>query len=288
MTDVAPLPLTGTSMTMRALVAREAELRRDTSRPVLLVGARGLGKHMLALGIHAGSVLARQPLLEFDARHGDEAALARLITDAPDGASLLVRHVEQLTLAAQQQLEERVGARQRLVRLLATTTGDIVALVNAGAFREALYYRLHAWPMSLPPLADRDPGDLVALAAAILHQTADGDGELPVLLDAGAVQWVTAQPWVENLRELEATLALAQLRARTQAAVGVVHLATASADADVPPPEATLADVERWHLLRALARCRGNRTHAARQLGISRMTLITRLKEAGVITPAAP
>lgn len=288
MSDVAPLPLTGTSMTMRALVAREAELRRDTSRPVLLVGARGLGKHMLALGIHAGSVLARQPLLEFDARHGTEAELAHCITGAPDGASLLVRHVEQLTLTAQQLLEERTGARQRIVRLLGTTTGDIVALVNASAFREALYYRLHAWPMSLPPLADREAGDLLALAEAIVGQTADGDGELPVRVDESGARWITTQPWTENLRELEATLALAQLRARGQPAITAAHVGTASADGDVPPPAASMADVERWHLLRALALCRGNRTHAARQLGISRMTLITRLKEAGVITPAAP
>ena len=281
MGDPTPLPLTGTSTTMRALAAREGELRRDTSRPVLLVGARGLGKHFLAQGIHAGSVLARLPLLELDARRGGEVELSRLLGEAVEGSSLLVRHVEALPMAAQQLLEDRTGQRSRISRLLATTTADIVARVNAGEFRESLYYRLHAWPMLLPSLAEREPGDLLALARAIIAQTADGDEGLPVSLDASAETVITTQAWDENLRELEATLALAQIRARGLPAISAGHLATATADGDVPPPGASLADVERWHLLRALALCRGNRTHAAKQLGISRMTLITRLKQAG-------
>jgi DNA-binding NtrC family response regulator len=280
-TEVVPLPLTGSSITMRALAAREAELRRDVTRPVLLVGARGLGKHFLARGIHSGSTLGGRPLLILDARHGSDAEADRLLQDAPDGASLLVRHVEQLSPAAQDALDRRTGAQGRVARLLATSTADIVARVNAGEFRESLYYRLHAWPMHLPTLAERERDDVVALARAILVQTADGDDELPTTFDESAVALIAAQPWPENLRELEASLALAQLRARGQPEIAAGHLAVTSGETDVPPSAATLADVERWHLLRALARCRGNRTHAARQLGISRMTLITRLKLVG-------
>ncbi|MCC7054073.1 MAG: sigma 54-interacting transcriptional regulator [Gemmatimonadaceae bacterium] len=281
MRDTVPLPLTGTSTTMRALAARDGELRRDTTRPVLIAGARGLGKHHLARGIHAGSEHRNLPLLELDARHAAAGDLHQLVTGAPDGTTLLLRHVDRLPLAAQQELEERTRQRGRIVRLLATTTADIVALVNAGAFSESLYYRLHAWPMLLPALAAREAGDLLALASAILAQTADGDPGLPVSCDPAAESLLSTRPWDENLRELEATLALAQMRARGQAHIGAAHLAPTAADGDVPPATATLAEVERWHLLRALALCRGNRTHAARQLGISRMTLITRLKQAG-------
>jgi transcriptional regulator of acetoin/glycerol metabolism len=87
--------------------------------------------------------------------------------------------------------------------------------------------------------------------------------------------------WPDNLREMEAALALAQLRARGADAIDAIHLSLRPADRTVPPVQASLDDVERWHLLRAVADSQGNRTHAARSLGISRMTLITKLKRFG-------
>lgn len=278
MTSDTPLPLVGPGVTMRALAARAEELRRDVTRPVLLVGARGLGKQFLAQRIHAGSSLAAQPLLVFDARREGAAALGVRLDDAVHGSSLLVRHVELLSIPAQVTLGERTGERSHVVRLLATTTGDVVARVTAGAFLESLYYRLHAWPMLLPALAERQPADLLALTTAVLAQTADADADLPIEIDAAATAQLHSYAWPDNLRELEATLALAQLRARGANAIGVAHVSLNAADATVPPPAAALAEVERWHLLRALAEHKGNRTHAARSLGISRMTLIGKLK----------
>jgi DNA-binding NtrC family response regulator len=143
--ETTPLPLAGQGSIMRALAARMDELQRDVSRPVLLVGARGLGKRYLA-------------------------------------------------------------------QLLATTTADIVSLVTSKAFIETLYYRLYAWPMLLAALMDRSREDLVALADAVLEQTADTDADLPVPLSVGARDLLVRHRWPENLRELEATLALAQPR----------------------------------------------------------------------------
>ena len=278
MSEETPLPLVGQSSIMRALAARADELQRDVSRPVLLVGARGLGKRYLAQRIHLASSLAGQPLQLLDARREDDAALRAALDAAAHGGTLLVRHVEQLTPAAQALLDQRTDARSGVARLMATTSADIVARVTSGQFVESLYYRLHAWPMLLPPLAARSVGDLVELAEAVLRQTADGDDDLPVTLDAAAHDALRAHDWPENLRELEATLALAQLRARHAASVCRSHLSLHADDAGAPPPSVPLADIERWHLLRALATFRGNRTHAARSLGISRMTLISKLK----------
>lgn len=278
MSAETPLPLVGTSSVMRALAARADELQRDVTRPVLLVGARGLGKRYLAQRIHLASRLAAQPLLVVDARRDDDATLRAVLDQAARGGTVLVRHVEQLTPAAQALLDQRTDARSGVARLMATTTADIVARVTNGAFVESLYYRLHAWPMLLPPLAERGIEDLVALAESVLRQTADGDDDLPVTLAVAAHGALGTHDWPENLRELEATLALAQLRARNAASVGLEHLSLRADDAGAPPPSASFADVERWHLLRALATFRGNRTHAARSLGISRMTLISRLK----------
>jgi len=278
MIEPAPLPLSGPSVTMRALVARVAELERDISRPVLLVGARGLGKRYLAQRIHRASELADQPFVIVEARALSDDGLRDAVRLAAPRSTLLVRHVEQLSASAQVLLDQLTGTRGPIVRLMATTTADIVAQVTAGAFLEQLYYRLHAWPMLLPSLADRTAEDLLALATAVLEQTADGDAELPTALDASALHAISAFAWPENLRELEAVLALAQLRARGESAVTSRRLSLHQADPAAPAAAASLADLERWHLLRALQLFRGNRTHAARSLGISRMTLIAKLK----------
>ncbi|MBC7843320.1 MAG: hypothetical protein H7099_13450 [Gemmatimonadaceae bacterium] len=276
LTDV-PLPLVGVSITMRALAARAEDLRRDVTRPVLVVGARGLGKQFLAQRIHAGSTLSAQPLRVFDARR-DSLSELRQHLDEARGASLLIRHIDRLPLAAQSMLDQRSGEQSGLVRLLATTTGDVVARVTAGEFLESLYYRLHAWPMLVPALADRDEADLLTLAVAVLTQTADADADLPTSLDDAAAALLVAHQWPDNLRELEATLALAQLRARSSPAIGAMHLSLRAGDDMAPTAEMSLADVERWHMLRAVVAHQGNRTHAARSLGISRMTLIGKLK----------
>jgi DNA-binding NtrC family response regulator len=263
---------------MRALAARADELQRDVTRPVLLVGARGLGKHYLAERIHRASSLAAQPFVALDARGATDAALRRLLDDAPTGSTVLIRHVDQLAPAAQHLLDQRTNDRGRIARLMATTTEDIVGRVTAGLFVESLYYRLHAWPMLLPALAQRDADDLLALATAVLRQTADADPDLPLAVDPAAAVRLRQHSWPDNLRELEATLALAQLRARGAPAIGITHLALHAGDATVPGADASFATVERWHLLRAVALFKGNKTHAARSVGISRMTLISKLK----------
>lgn len=280
-----PLPLVGLSVVMRALAARADELRRDVSRPVLLVGARGLGKRFLAERIHRTSSLAAQPLQVMDARGASDAAVRRLLDEAPAGSTMLVRHVDQLTPAAQALLDQRTADRGRFARLMATTTADIVARVTAGAFNESLYYRIHAWPMLLPPLIDRDRDDLLALAAAVLRQTADADEELPLTLDSSSEVLLRAHHWPDNLRELEATLALAQLRARGLPTIGSAQLSLHASGVPAPSASASFAHVERWHLLRALTLYKGNRTHAAKSLGVSRMTLISKLKTVGDEAP---
>jgi DNA-binding NtrC family response regulator len=273
-----PLPLVGPGVAMRALAARAAELQRDVTRPVMLVGPRGLGKQFLAHRIHGASSLAAQPFVVLDARSATDDTIRGELSHAAANTTLLVRHVEQLTIESQRLLDERAGARNSVARVMATSTGDIVARVTAGLFLESLYYRLHAWPMLLPALSERPHDDLVALAQAVLAQTADTESDLPVALDAAATAMLAAHDWPDNLRELEATLALAQLRARGATAIGPSHLSLHRADDTVPPADASIAEIERWHMLRALAAHRGNRTHAARSLGVSRMTLITKLK----------
>lgn len=280
-TDETPLPLVGASAIMRALVARAEELARDVSRPVLLVGPRGLGKSWLAQHIHASSALAAQPLVRLDARRQDDAALVRALEAVPERGAILVQHVDHLSLASQLVLDARSRDAKRSLRVFATTAEDIVALVNAGRFSEGLYYRLHGWPMLLPALAERDRDDLLALARAVLQQTAEGDASLPVTPDAEATASLLRHAWPDNLRELEAVLVLAQLRSRGADTIPAAALAMPVDGHRPPAADAPMAEVEEWHLRRALERHGGNRTHAARSLGISRMTLISKLKPTG-------
>ena len=288
MIDAPPLPLVGPGPVMRALAARAGELARDVTRPVLVVGPRGIGKQLLAQRIHAASSLARRGLVTITGEAGTEASVRAALDAAGPGGVVLVRRVERLPLAAQVVLDERARDLRGPARLLATSADDIIALVTAGQFSEALYYRLHAWPLLLPALADRDRDDLLTLCTAVLTQTADGDVTLPVTLDTSAAAAVLAHAWPDNLRELEAVLALAQLRSRGAGAIVAAALPMAASDDAPPPPDASMQAVEDWHLQRALAHHGGNRTHTARALGISRMTLISKLRPGGDDAPLPP
>ncbi|HYW50783.1 MAG TPA: sigma 54-interacting transcriptional regulator, partial [Gemmatimonadaceae bacterium] len=133
MTAETPLPLVGTSVTMRALAARVGELERDVTRAVMLIGPRGVGKRYIAQRIHRASVLATAPLLVIDARRDDEEHLRTTLQRAPVGSELLVRHVELLPTSAQALLDHHVAERGALSRLMATTTSDIVTRVTEGS-----------------------------------------------------------------------------------------------------------------------------------------------------------
>lgn len=281
MTSEVPLPLLGRSPAMRALNARVDELQRDSSRAVMILGAHGMGKRYLAQRLHQASALSAAPFLRFDPRRESVAVLQALVSGATPRTTLLVSHIDALSHEGQRVLDAGTGARSAVARLMATTAEDIAALVTAGTFLESLYYRLFAWPMVLPSLAEREEADVLLLAHAVLEQTADGDDSLPVMLNAEAATDVARYAWPGNLREMEATLALAQLHARGAGTVALGHLPIRRGAVAVPASAASLADVERWHLLRAVELFRGNRTHAARSLGLSRMTLISKLKQYG-------
>jgi DNA-binding NtrC family response regulator len=272
------LPLVGSSAVMRALQARTQDLTRDVSRPVLVVGARGLGKLVIAQHIHAASTLSAYPLVRLDGAHITSDALRTAFASVVPHSVLLLRHIDHLSLEAQDILNEFTTDRSRIERVIATATGDMVARVTAGTFSEALYYRLHAWPMIVPALAERERGDVRMLAETLLAQTADDDTELPVQINELCLDALSAYNWPDNLRELEATLALAQLRARHASVLTGDHLPLPASAAPAPPESLSMADLERWHLLRVLLWHNGNRTRAALSLGISRMTLISKLK----------
>jgi DNA-binding NtrC family response regulator len=174
---------------------------------------------------------------------------------------------------------ERVGsARPRRVdvRILAATNAVPRDEVTAGRFREDLLFRLNTIEVTLPPLRDRRD-DILLLAGVFLDRHTRQYGKVGLTFDTGAVHALLSHRWPGNVRELAHAV---------ERGVLMAHGTTVrAADLGLRPPPAparledmTLEDAERIIIERALARCNGNVSQAARALGLSRSALYRRLE----------
>jgi transcriptional regulator with PAS, ATPase and Fis domain len=169
------------------------------------------------------------------------------------------------------------------VRVIAATTKDLVNEVTAGRFREDLYYRLSVMPITLPPLRARSREDLLELAAHVLDDLSPTLPGAPTVLGDEALDAILRYSWPGNIRELRNVMERAMLMARGQARIEVAHLprevqGASGADVSHHVPK-SLSEVEKAHIDRTLKANQHNRTHAARELGISRATLIKKIRE---------
>jgi two-component system, NtrC family, response regulator len=184
-------------------------------------------------------------------------------------------------------------------RVIAAATRDLVSEVNAGRFNEALYYRLSVTPVHLPPLRARSREDIVELINATFNSLSMSLPDSPRALGAGVVDCMVAYPWPGNLRELCNALERAILTARGELVLHRMHLPVELRELEelgASHTARTLMEMERAHIHRALHAHNLNRTHAARELGISRATLIKKIRDYGLAhtaptsppSPAAP
>jgi two-component system response regulator FlrC len=170
------------------------------------------------------------------------------------------------------------------IRVIATTNRSLREAVESGRFREDLYYRLNVFPVTLPPLRER-PSDIPLLARHFAQEAASRNGvRMPVLSDAALAE-LTGRRWRGNVRELENVMERAVLLANG-GAIGPEHLGAEERGADRAAGPAgagmrprSLWEVEREHILHMLNNANGNRTHAAKRLGISIRTLRNKLRE---------
>ena len=195
----------------------------------------------------------------------------------------------------QERTFERVGGRTTLeadVRVVAATHRDLEAAVAAGTFREDLYYRVRVVEMILPSLRARGPGEISALAAHFAAMYAKRYGRPVPRLDPAALAALHAHPWPGNVRELEHWVESAVVLsvdgtirpehlprprgASSTSRMGV--LTSAPAGGVVLPPSLNLDEVTQRYAEATLGACEGNRTEAARRLGISRNRLARLLK----------
>jgi two-component system response regulator AtoC len=193
-------------------------------------------------------------------------------------------------------LEEREvrrvgGPKERPVdvRFVAATNRDLEAEVAGGRFRADLFFRLNGFALEIPPLRERVGGDRPA-GPRFLRFAPKARAQLGLpgdpVLDPSARDWLERHPWPGNIRELRNTMDRAALLA-DRGPIGAEHLPAATRRSSLRPPaappapapivEATGDGDERQRIVEALERCVGNQTRAAKLLGVSRRTLVTKM-----------
>ncbi len=280
-----------------------------TDATVLVLGETGTGKGLVARAIHDNGARRERPLVAVDcaglppalvenelfghergAFTGADRQLAGAIERA-DGGTLFLDEIGELGLEAQARLlrvvQERVvqrlggGKTQRVdVRIVAATNRDLEDMLVRGRFREDLYYRLRVVRLELPPLRDRGGEDIAALAEHFMAMHAGRHGRGAMSLAPATLRELQAHPWPGNVRELEHCLESAVVLA-SGTSIEPHHLALPRG-----PKRGTTDDrlvkmrwreVEKLYIEAVLAAHRGNRSAAARAMGIARATLLRKI-----------
>lgn len=294
-----------------------------TRAPVLILGESGTGKELVADAIHRNSLRAACPIVKInmgaitptlfesemfghvrgaftDARSDRKGHVA-----SAEGGTLFLDEIGELNRGDQVKLlrvlqdgrYQPVGAsrsEQADIRVVSATNRELAELVAAGEFREDLFYRLNLITIRLPPLRERR-SDIPLLARHIAATVADSYGLGEVGLSSGALEWLSAQPWPGNIRQLkqtlERTLLLAGKSQLTQAdfAAGQDDEAATGTGggARLGVDGMTLEQVERRMIEQALDQHAGNITRVARSLGLSRSALYRRLERHGLAEPGS-
>jgi len=288
---------------------------------VLITGASGTGKELVARAIHGHSKRKDHPftpvncgsftetLLESELFGHEKGAFTgaatahRGLVEASDGGTLFLDEITETTLSfqvkllrvIQEQQVRRVGSNRYTpvdVRILAASNRDMAQLLKQGQFREDLYYRLAVVRIDLPSLEERRD-DIPLLVRHFLRRFNEKNG-LNVTLDPAAVHLLQQMRWPGNVRELENTVNRLAIFAPT----GEVTLADVEAETlrtqeseektgSVPATPDRLMELERQHILQILKQTGGNRSEAARRLGIERKTLYRKALRLGIDLQAA-
>jgi DNA-binding NtrC family response regulator len=279
---------------------------------VMIEGESGTGKELLARYLHEQSQRNRGPFVAVNCASLPETLLESELFGHEKGAftGAIARKIGKFELAQrgtllldeisemnpflqakilrvlQENEVDRIGGNRPIpldIRVIATTNRDLEAWVKKGQFREDLYYRLNVIRIALPPLRER-PGDIELLTNHFLKKFAGENSRPFPSLAEGAMAWLKSQEWRGNVRELKNALERAVL-VSSQSTLDLADFSGAPAspkEAERPGTEFSslcLRDMEERLISRALEKTQGNRTHAARMLGISIRTLRNKLHE---------
>ena len=292
-------------------VARTVERVASADVSVMLLGASGTGKELLARAVHERGHRAKgafiaincaaipENLLEAELFGYERGAFTGAVKTTPgkielaQGGTLFLDEVGDIPLALQvkllrflqERVIERIGGRTPIAvdtRIVCATHQDLQAMIAAGSFREDLYYRLAEIVVMIPPLVER-PGDAVLLARHFLSRFAREMNSKVQGLAADALEAIDAHTWPGNVRELENRLKRAVIMADAKL-IGAADLDLGQAEptGETPAPinlRAAREVADRRAIRQALARTDNNISGAAKLLGISRPTLYDLLKQ---------
>lgn len=295
---------------------------------VMVMGPSGSGKEVISRYIHDHSPRKHKPfiaincaaipenMLEATLFGYDKGAFTGAVQASPgkfeqaQGGTLLLDEITEMDLSLQAKIlrvlqekeVERLGSRKTIaldVRVVATSNRDLQQAVQAGQFREDLYYRLNVFPLQWLPLAQR-PGDIIPLAEHLIQKHIS-TGMPAVKLNASARHKLTQHRWQGNVRELENVIQ----RALILCEVNVIdsHDLMLEADTQIMPRQmvsieqedsnsallgSELQHQEHQIILDTLEQCRGKRKDVAEKLGISPRTLrykLAKMREVGIELP---
>jgi two-component system, NtrC family, response regulator AtoC len=297
-------------LALRGLLAKVA----DTESSVLITGESGTGKEIAARALHAHSrrkngpfvaincAAVPEPLLEAELFGHDKGAFTDAKSARPglfmqaDGGTLFLDEIGDMPLSLQPKLlralEQRsvrpIGGQHELpfdTRLIAATHRDLASATTEGRFREDLYYRINVIELNMPALNARG-SDVLLLAQHFVREFAERAKKAVKGLSPGAAERLLAYVWPGNVRELrnciERAVALTQFEQITvddlPERIRTYHSSFVVVASDDPTELVPIEEVERRYILRVLESVNGNKTSAARILGLDRVTLYRKLE----------
>lgn len=303
-----PTTAVGYSVAMRRLSDRIEEIA-PLEAPILMIAEIGVAVEDVAQRVHDRSSRAAAPFVVVDCTRyrpeDGEAMLFGVESDAASpgwmrlahGGTLALKDVVALSAEAQHALAEALSTRMARsvggagaynvdTRIVATTREPLEPLIERGAFSEELGRWLVKLQLALPPLRQRRE-DIPSLTLLAIDRACRRLGRDVMGIEPAAVEALVAHDWPGNVQELDQIIDRAVARAQG-ATIQRSHLPALVARDSVSPPstaevfEGTYEDIERRAIVSALARTEGNKSEAARQLGLKRTTLLDKIRRLGL------
>ncbi|MEX2976536.1 sigma 54-interacting transcriptional regulator [Serratia fonticola] len=302
----------GRSEPMRKLLEMIAMIA-PSEATVLISGESGTGKELIARAVHANSLRKERPLVSINCAALSESLLESELFGHEKGAftgadkrregrfmeadqgTLFLDEIGEvsplmqakLLRAIQEREIQRVGSNQTLsvdVRLIAATNRDLLADVEAGRFRQDLYYRLNVVTVDSPPLRARRE-DIPLLAMHFLAKFAERNRKPVKGFTPLAMDMLLKYPWPGNVRELENSvergviLLSGDFISEKELPLSISQCVDVQPDRQCGQAIQPLEQIEKQAILAALEQTAGNKTEAAKQLGITRKTLLAKLQK---------
>lgn len=283
--------------------------------PVIIYGESGTGKEMVARAIHEVSDRKKNPYIKVNCAALNESILESELFGHVKGAftgavyhregkfeaagdgNIFLDEIGELSLSTQvkllrvleEKVVERVGENRSInigARIITATNRDLASSVAQGSFREDLYYRINVIPIWIPPLRERN-GDIPLLADAFFRRIRLKSGKDFIQgISSRAFELLARYPWPGNVRELKSAFEFAFVTCRgsmiepEHLPMNIINHENSSKNLSVAEPSmgSDLDAIKRARLVKALDQTRGNKTRAAKILGISRTSVWNQIK----------